>query len=147
MVNKNWILDEADKLGLELGTVASNPFTVIQALDIDLVVADLGEKTLGQTIKHCRHYAILLNDKSDEIVQTFVAWHEIGHVRLHPGISTAKFRKENLTGLIQGVEAEANTFAIEMMKRTIDIDTIDLTNKFQVIEYLGLPHTLDHLVI
>lgn len=147
MVNRNWILHEADKLDFELGNSTTDPFKVIKELDIDLILADLGKTTLGQTVKNCRHYAILLNNQSNEIIQKFVAWHEIGHVRLHPGMSTAKFRKENLTGLIQGVEAEANTFAIEMMKRTIDLYEVDQMNNFQVIEYLGLPHTLDHLVI
>ena len=147
MVNKNWILEEADKLEFELGSTAVNPYAVIRSLDIDLIECDLGKTTLGQTIKNSRCYAILLNNQADEIMKAFVAWHEISHVRLHPGLSTAEFRRENLTGLIQGIEAEANTLAIEMMKRTIDLDAIENMGKYQVIEYLGLPHTLDHLVI
>ena len=138
LVNKSWILEEADKLKFELG---------IKSLDIDLIECDLGKTTLGQTIKNSRCYAILLNNRSNEIMKAFVAWHEISHVRLHPGLSTAEFRRENLTGLIQGIEAEANALAIEMMKRTIELSEVNRMSNYQIIEYLGLHHTLDHLVI
>lgn len=147
LVNKSWILEEADKLEFELGMKSVDPYAVIKSLDIDLIECDLGKTTLGQTIKNSRCYAILLNNRSNEIMKAFVAWHEISHVRLHPGLSTAEFRRENLTGLIQGIEAEANALAIEMMKRTINFGETEHMSNYQIIEYLGLPHTLDHLVI
>lgn len=147
MVYKNWILDEADKLEKVLGTKSTDPYAAIKALDIALIECDLGKKTLGQTIKNCRCYAILLNSQCEEMLRLFVAWHEISHVRLHPGMSTAKFRRDSLTGLIHGIEAEANALAIEMMKRTIDKDELKNMSNYQIIDYLGLPHTLDHLVL
>lgn len=147
MVNRKLIINEANKLELELGAGFSNPFTAMKKLDIELIECDLGKRTLGQTVKNCRCFAILLNKRCDKMMKTFVAWHEISHVRLHPGLSTAEFRRENLTGLIHGIEAEANALAIEMMKRAIDVFEIGDMSRYQIIEYLGLPHDLDHLVI
>ena len=147
LVNKSWILEEADKLKFYLVLISVDPYEFINSLDIYLIECDLGKTTLGQTIKNSRCYAILLNNRSNEIMKAFVAWHEISHVRLHPGLSTAEFRRENLTGLIQGIEAEANALAIEMMKRTIELSEVNRMSNYQIIEYLGLHHTLDHLVI
>lgn len=147
MICKDWILEEADKLEFELGSWVHNPYQVTKYLDVDLIEYDLGKTTLGQTIRNCRHYAILLNENLDELMKIFVLWHEIAHVRLHPGLSTAKFRRDNLTRLIQGIEAEANFLAIEMMKRSIDSFDVKCMSKYDVIEYLGLPHELDQFVI
>lgn len=147
MICKNWILEEADRLEFEFGTWALNPYEVIQHSEIDLVERDLGDKTLGQTIRNCRCHVILLNENLDEVIKSFVLWHEISHVRLHKGMSTAEFRKGNLTGLIMGMEAEANMLALEMMKRTIDLDCLECASNYDIVEYLGLPHELDHYVI
>lgn len=147
MICADWILEEADRLELEFGTWALNPYQVIQHSEIDLIECDLGDKTLGQTIRNCRCHAILLNERLDKITKEFVLWHEIAHVRLHKGISTAEFRRDNLTGLIMGIEAEANILALEMMKRTIPHYELEDMDNYNIIEYLGLPHELDHLVI
>ncbi|HHX8871818.1 TPA: hypothetical protein ACVPJE_002515 [Enterococcus faecium] len=49
--------------------------------------------------------------------------------------------------MIYGIEAEANMFAIEMLTRTIDEQDLSDMSQFQIIEYLGLPHNLEHLVL
>lgn len=145
--NKHLILEEIEKIIFEFGTDATNPYKVIQYSDIDLIETELGNKTLGQTIRNKRCYAILINQNLSPSMKKFILWHEIAHVRLHKGISTAAFRANNLNRVIYGIEAEANMFAIEMLVREIDDCELSYMNSFQIIEYLGLPHNLEHFVL
>ncbi|NTN85270.1 ImmA/IrrE family metallo-endopeptidase [Enterococcus faecium] len=144
---KYWILEEIEKLFVEFGSDAINPYKIIKYSDIDLIETDLGNKTLGQTIHNKRCYVILINQNLSPSMKRFVLWHEIAHVRLHKGICTAAFRANNLSCMIYGIEAEANMFAIEMLTRTIDEQDLSDMSQFQIIEYLGLPHNLEHLVL
>ncbi|ENZ6655011.1 ImmA/IrrE family metallo-endopeptidase [Enterococcus faecium] len=146
-LNKYWILEEIEKLFVEFGSDAINPYKIIKYSDIDLIETNLGNKTLGQTIRNKRCYVILINQNLSYSMKRFVLWHEIAHVRLHKGISTAAFRANNLNRMICGIEAEANMFAIEMLTRTIDEQDLSYMSQFQIIEYLGLPHNLEHLVL
>lgn len=146
-LSKHCILEEVEKMFFEFGTDATNPYKVIQYSDIDLLETELGNKTLGQTIRNKRCYAILINQSLSSPMKEFVLWHEIAHVRLHKGSSTAAFRANNLNHMIYGIEAEANTFAMEMLIRRIDEYELPYMNPFQIIEYLGLPHTLEHFVL
>ncbi|EGO7983255.1 ImmA/IrrE family metallo-endopeptidase [Enterococcus faecalis] len=146
-LNKHWILEEVEKMFSEFGADAINPYNVIKSSDIDLIETELGNKTLGQTIRNKRCYAILINQSLSSSMKEFILWHEIAHVRLHKGISTAAFRTNNLNHMIYGIEAEANAFAIAMLIKKIDECDLTHMSSFQIIEYLGLPHTLEHLVL
>ncbi|MER2174353.1 MAG: ImmA/IrrE family metallo-endopeptidase, partial [Carnobacterium sp.] len=97
--------------------------------------------TWGFTVKKSRINTIVINQALEENVQEFVIAHELGHVRLHSGISTPFLRRVTKGSFIPSIEYEANRFAFDVLLS--GIDDKELYTKFQLLESLGLPDDLE----
>lgn len=71
---------------------------------------------------NCRY--IVINDELDEVTQSVVCAHELGHDMLHRGLSGGGIRENTLFLANDKTEREANLFAAEMLltdKETLSI--------------------------
>lgn len=62
---------------------------------------------------------VWVNVDDPPVRQRFTIAHEIGHIKLHAGDSVIDYRG-NLTGYVDGKEAEANRFAADLLMPPID---------------------------
>ena len=142
LINKEIAYGEVLKLVRKFGT--ADPYRICKELDIEILEMDLGDTTLGQRVTNRRCSVILVEETLSDAWKRFVIAHELGHCRLHKGFSTAFYRQTNAYKMINWIEVEANLFALELLKEGID-DNGSLS-KYEVIEYLGLPHDLEYFL-
>lgn len=113
----------------------NNPFEIASQKNITVLYSDLGD-TLGFFFAHRRSKFIHLHNGSSESKNRFVCAHELGHVFLHPGISTPFMRKCTLLS-VDRIEKEANTFAIRLL--TYNANIIEGETKKQFYLRHGVP--------
>ncbi|MEK8132485.1 ImmA/IrrE family metallo-endopeptidase [Paenibacillus filicis] len=90
------------------------PFRLAQELGIHIRYHDLGEQTRGIYYRKLRRRFIVIHDKLTDEWKRFVCAHELGHDRLHKGIS--RFFLEEHTFFNPGkFERQANVFAVRLL--------------------------------
>jgi Zn-dependent peptidase ImmA (M78 family) len=92
----------------------SCPFELAQALGIHIRYNDLGTSTKGLYYRKLRRRFIVIHNQLSPEWQRFVCAHELGHDRLHKGIS--RFFLEEHSYFAPGkFELQANRFAIQLL--------------------------------
>ncbi|GGI97018.1 ImmA/IrrE family metallo-endopeptidase [Paenibacillus hunanensis] len=90
------------------------PFEIATALGIHIRYMDLGKSTKGLYYAKLRRRFIVINQGLSEQWQRFVCAHELGHDRLHKGLS--RFFLEEHSYFWPGkLERQANSFAITLL--------------------------------
>ncbi|EHB65229.1 ImmA/IrrE family metallo-endopeptidase [Paenibacillus lactis] len=90
------------------------PFRISEYLNIDVWFCDLGSNTRGLYYRKLRRRYIAIHEGLDEPWQRFVCAHELGHDRLHPGISRF-FLDEHSFFTAGKLERQANKFALRLL--------------------------------
>jgi len=92
----------------------NDPFKLAAALNILIRYADFDEGTRGLYYRIMRRRFIVINSALSEQWQRVVCAHELGHDRLHPGIS--RFWLDEQTFFNPGkFERQANRFAVTLL--------------------------------
>lgn len=100
-----------------------NPYEIAEALDIELMITPLPDRTKGCLVLMDGVWVIMLNDKLDEYAARMTMAHEIGHYVLHRDLSTVFM---DTTFVNKGkIEREANLFGIYLLYPS-DTDLFDL---------------------
>ncbi len=119
----------------------SLPSALAKLCGCKIIHLPLSDDTWGFTVKKSRVNTIVINQDLEENVREFVIAHELGHARLHSGISTPFLRRVTKGSFIPSIEYEANLFAFDVLLS--GIDDKELYTKFQILELLGLPEDLE----
>jgi Zn-dependent peptidase ImmA (M78 family) len=90
------------------------PFELAKSLNITIWFRDLGKSTRGLYMKKLRRRYIVIHEGLDEHWQRFVCAHELGHDRLHPGLSRFWLEETSLHNAGK-YERQANKFAIRLL--------------------------------
>lgn len=136
---KDFIKREVDKL-IKLHKTTL-PSKLANLCGCEIIYLKLSSDTWGFTVKKSRIHTIVINQSLEENVQEFVIAHELGHAKLHSGISTPFLRRVTKGSFIPSVEYEANRFAFNVLLS--GIDDKELYTKYQILELLGLPEDLE----
>lgn len=96
-----------NRLVRQCGT--SDPFAICEARNILIIERPLGS-ICGFHQYALRQHIIYLNDGLDEHWRRFTCAHELGHVILHPRVSTPFLLKNTLYS-VGRIERQANRFA------------------------------------
>lgn len=92
----------------------NDPFRIAQELNINVRFTNFEGGTRGLYYRVLRRRFIVLHAGLDEYWSRFVCAHEIGHDRLHPGLS--RFWLDNHTLFNPGkFERQANKFAVRLL--------------------------------
>lgn len=93
----------------------SNPYRLIEYLDIGLIETMLPAKTWGMTVSSYGATTIMVNSFLNKKQQRFTLAHELGHAIEHPRVSTSFLRNYSKGVQIPKVEAEANQFTFDLL--------------------------------
>lgn len=119
MIASKSIIEKANKLLGKLGT--RDPFEIAKAMDIELIVKELGAlKGFYKTIYGIPF--IFLNKSLDKKTARIVLAHEIGHHILHKEFAAFGFEETSLFSPASRREYEANLFAAEIMISDADVE-------------------------
>ena len=92
----------------------NDPFRIARGLNIHIRYADLDTSTRGLYYRALRRRFIVLNSNTTVFWQRFICAHELGHDRLHPGIS--RFWLDEHSFFSAGkLERQANQFAVRLL--------------------------------
>lgn len=120
----------------------NNPFVIAKGLNILIRYAELGDGTRGFYYRKLRRRFIVIDSGLDEEWQKVVCAHELGHDRLHPGLS--RFWIDEQTFFNAGkFERQANTFAVKLLTHTIDQEQDEPTEHYLL--RCGIPKELHDL--
>lgn len=90
------------------------PFQLAERLNISVWFCDLGDQTRGIYYRKLRRRFIAIHEGLDDPWKRFVCAHELGHDRLHPGLS--RFWLDEHSFFNAGkFERQANKFAIRLL--------------------------------
>ncbi|NMO95681.1 ImmA/IrrE family metallo-endopeptidase [Paenibacillus lemnae] len=90
------------------------PFALASLLGIHIRYADLGKATKGLYFRKLRRRFIVIHSQLPAEWQRFICAHELGHDRLHKGIS--RFFMEEHSYFAPGkLERQANRFAVALL--------------------------------
>lgn len=112
---------------------------------INVLDTQLGADTFGFTMRNSRRNTIILNEEINENLKEFVLCHELGHCFLHKTASTPFMRNVGAPSQILKMEAEANTFAFELLRR--HYDELNYMTPDQIIEYFELPNYMKNYIL
>lgn len=90
------------------------PFTIAQNLNITISFEDLGDDTRGFYYRVLRRRFICIHKDLTDDWKRFVCAHELGHDRLHKGVSQF-FVDEHSFFLPGKLERQANEFAVSLL--------------------------------
>jgi Zn-dependent peptidase ImmA (M78 family) len=90
------------------------PFSIAEHLNINIRFHDLGQATRGLYYRKLRRRYIVIHDQLDEPWQRFICAHELGHDRLHPGLSRFWLDEQSFHNAGK-FERQANKFAIRLL--------------------------------
>jgi len=138
----DFISDEIKKIIKKHGTTSAIELTKLCGCNI--IYTDLDEDMLGFTVTNNRCNTIVIHNDLEEHIQTFVILHELGHVRLHKGISTPFFKRINGNNYIPKIEKEANEFAFAILCK--DIENVNNMTVYEKLDFLGLPYELERFI-
>lgn len=92
----------------------NDPFVIARGLNINIRFANFEDGTRGLYYRVLRRRFIVIHDRLDESWQRFVCAHELGHDRLHPGLS--RFWLDEHSCFNPGkYERQANRFAVTLL--------------------------------
>lgn len=92
----------------------NDPFELAGYLNINVWFRDLGKSTRGLYVRKLRRRYIVIHEGLDDQWKRFVCAHELGHDRLHPGLS--RFWLDEHSFFHAGkFERQANKFAIRLL--------------------------------
>jgi len=92
----------------------NDPFELAERLNINVWYRDLGRETRGLYIRKLRRRYIVIHEDLDDIWKRFVCAHELGHDRLHPGLSRF-WLDEHSFFHVGKFERQANKFAVRLL--------------------------------
>lgn len=136
------IYDTLDKLFTIHETY--NPYKIAKERNIDIIEMPLGEQTYGMTVNNNRFSTFLIDNDIHENTKEFVVCHELAHNILHRHASTPFMREVGAPSQILKMEAEANTFAFELLRRHYE-ELIYMTPE-QIIDYYHLPNYMQQFI-
>lgn len=93
---------------------SNDPFVIANGLNIHIRYARFEDGTRGLYYKTLRQRFIVLHEDLSEEWMKFVCAHEIGHDRLHPGLSRFWLDEHTLSNPGK-YEREANQFAVNLL--------------------------------
>ena len=107
----------------------TDPFIIAEGLNILIRYADLEEGTRGLYFRKLRRRFIVIHRGLDEHWQKIVCAHELGHDRLHPGLSRFWLDEQSFfnTGKY---ERQANTFALKLVTYNIDQEVGETSEQY-----------------
>lgn len=121
-----------------------DPIRLSKQLSCNILYSELDSETWGFTVNNSRCNTIVVNHALNTELQNFTVAHELGHIRLHKGISTPFLRKVARGSFIPKIEKEANQFAFEILCK--DIDNLDTLTKYEILDYLGLSYEMERFL-
>ena len=92
----------------------NDPFEIAAHLNIFVRYEDLGSGTRGMYFKKLRRRYIVIHNGLNTEWQRFICAHELGHDRLHPGISRFWLDEQSLYNAGK-YERQANKFAVKLL--------------------------------
>lgn len=87
-----------------------NPYTIAKEMGVTIVYEDLGT-VHGYYNKQLRDKQIHINQNLSKQQMLFTMYHELGHVIMHPNVSTPFLASSTFLS-VNKLEIEANTFAM-----------------------------------
>jgi Zn-dependent peptidase ImmA (M78 family) len=117
----------------------NNPFEIARELNIMIRYVSMDEGTRGLYFRKLRRRFIVIDSGLDENWQRIVCAHELGHDRLHPGLS--RFWIDEHTFFNSGkYERQANLFAIRLL--TYNIEMLEGESQTSYLFRCGIPREL-----
>ncbi|NHN29455.1 ImmA/IrrE family metallo-endopeptidase [Paenibacillus agricola] len=105
------------------------PFTIARGMGIQVRFHDLGTNTRGVYYRKLRRRFIVIHNQLSQEWQRFVCAHELGHDRLHRGVS--RFFLEEHSFFNPGkFETQANRFAVKLLLANNEIQSEETTQQF-----------------
>ncbi|MFI2857908.1 ImmA/IrrE family metallo-endopeptidase [Paenibacillus sp. JSM ZJ436] len=98
----------------------SCPFTLASLLGVHIRYADLGKSTKGLYVRKLRRRFIVIHSRLPLEWQRFVCAHELGHDRLHKGISRL-FLEDHSYFSPGKLERQAHRFAILLLTANVTL--------------------------
>lgn len=115
------------------------PYTIANNLNINVSFEDLGDDTRGFYYRVLRRrYICIHKDLSDEW-KRFVCAHELGHDRLHKGVSQF-FVDEHSFFLPGKLERQANEFAVNLLLHGVTLEENDTVSS--LLARTGIPYEM-----
>lgn len=115
------------------------PFEIAAALGIHIRYADLGKTTKGLYFRKLRRRFIVIHSQLPPQWQRFVCAHELGHDRLHKGISRF-FLEEHSYFSTGKLERQANRFAVGLLTADLSIAPGESLHEFYL--RAGIPQEM-----
>lgn len=122
----------------------SNPFSIADARNIQIISYPLPDTTYGYYLKYRRVQNIILRDSLPDALRPFVCAHELGHAICHPDINTQWLLKNTFTS-ISRYEREASTFAVELLLPDTRIREHSGVTLYELAKIYGIPPSLINL--
>ncbi|WP_081970495.1 ImmA/IrrE family metallo-endopeptidase [Paenibacillus sp. FSL P4-0081] len=107
----------------------NDPFEIAKQLNIDIWFEDLGSGTRGFYYRKLRRRFIVIHNGLDDEWQRFICAHELGHDRLHPGISAFWLDDQSLYNAGK-YERQANRFAVKLLTACDTLKTNETIRDF-----------------
>ncbi|KQY87049.1 zinc peptidase [Paenibacillus sp. Root52] len=92
----------------------NNPFEIAEQLNIHIRYSNLGSSTRGLYYRKLRRRFIVIHEDLSDPWKRFVCAHELGHDRLHPGISRFFIDEQSFFNAGK-YERQANQFAVKLL--------------------------------
>ncbi|WP_339194690.1 ImmA/IrrE family metallo-endopeptidase [Paenibacillus sp. FSL P4-0176] len=120
----------------------NDPFVIAKGLNIMVRHAEFDPGTRGLYYRRLRRRFIVIHNGLSEEWQRVVCAHELGHDRLHPGLS--QFWIDEHTFFETGkFERQANMFAIKLLTYDVERDIQETSESYLL--RCGVPHQLHNL--
>lgn len=121
-----------------------DPIRLAKLCGCNILYSDLDADTWGFTVNNNRCNTIIVNQHLKKELQKFTIAHELGHVRLHKGISTPFLKKVARGSFIPTIEKEANMYAFSILCK--NVNNIDTMTKYQILDCLGLSYEMERFL-
>lgn len=134
-MSRSEIDDLLDRVHRRVGSY--DPVKIAKAYGFQILDAYLDCNTLGTRVTSCRKTTIILNIELTEVERPRVLLHEIKHSLVDQGYSTPFMRRNQFSGGVSRMEAEAYYFAVQALVRNYQ-DELEGMTKYQIAAALGL---------
>ncbi|TXK82613.1 ImmA/IrrE family metallo-endopeptidase [Paenibacillus sp. N3.4] len=120
----------------------NDPFLIAEGLNINIRYAKFEDGTRGLYYKVLRQKFIVLHEDLSEAWKRFICAHEIGHDRLHPGLSRFWLDEHSISNPGK-YEREANQFAANLL--IPDALLLNGMTIYEAAAVCGVPEEVAHL--
>ncbi|ADL07179.1 ImmA/IrrE family metallo-endopeptidase [Thermosediminibacter oceani] len=124
----------------------SDPFEIMDALDIIYIKHPLPENVRGFYFSKLRRKIVVINSIYEKRRQIVTAAHELGHCLLHPKMN-AIFLELNTLLVTSKYENEASKFAAELLMYNIDLTKYEGYVMEQIACALDIPENVLKLIV